>query len=153
MSWRDTQAYIQHNWLLNEAKEVINAELKAKVEAGEIEASYGRKDDWLNVIHLCNYEMLRSVDVCTQYARDMVILMRIHNLSSETCRTALTYICSYINATNSVYLWNRDGYRFNLRYCLWKYFGIKKPLNYDTLRYVLNYDLIGNENEEVVIVS
>lgn len=153
MSWRDTKAYCQHNWLLNKAKDIINDELIEKVKAGEIEAPYGHKDDWLNVIHLCNYEQLYTVEVCTSYAINLIFHIRFHNLSVETSREALTYICSYINATNSIYLWNRDGYRFNLRYCLRKYFGITKPLNYDTLRYVLNYDLLGNENEEVVIVS
>ena len=146
---------VENSYLLSEAQDLINDELKLKVENGEIEASYGNKDDWLNVISLTPFKYIYNIHAITMYALDLIILMKIHNLSKETSREALRLISAFIIATESIYLWNRDGFRGNFNLVLFKYFGVKKPLNYDKLRLVLNLSptqfIVENEIMEVEV--
>lgn len=146
---------VENSYLLSEAQDLINDELKLKVETGEIEASYGNKDDWLNVISLTPFKYIYNIHAITMYALDLIILMKIHNLSSETSREALRYISAFIIETNSCYLWNREVFQGNFNMMIYKYFGIRKPLNYDKLRLVLNLSsnqfIVENEIIEVEI--
>ena len=52
---------VENSYLLSEAQDLINDELKLKVENGEIEASYGNKDDWLNVISLTPFKYIYNI--------------------------------------------------------------------------------------------
>lgn len=146
---------VGNSYLLSKAQDIINEELKMKVENGEIEASYGNKDDWLNVVSIVPFAYIYNIHAITNYALDLIILMKIHNLSSETSREALRYISAFIIETNSCHLWNREVFQGNFNMMVYKYFGIRKPLNYDKLRLVLNLSsnqfIVGNKIIEVEI--
>lgn len=146
---------VDNSYLLSKAQDVINDELKLKVENGEIEAPYGNKDDWLNVVSIVPFAYIYNIHAITMYALDLIILMKIHNLSKETSREALRYISAFIIATESIYLWNRETFQGNFNMMLYRYFGIKKPLNYDKLRLVLNLSstqfIVENEIIEVEV--
>ena len=139
--------------LLTQAQKIVNAELKERFEKGEISSPYEifYEPTWLDVVHRFNFELDCWADH-TINSEISVLLGKIrqYHVTNETARTALKYIAAYIILTESIVVWTRLGYHAQLKYCLDKYYGLNKPLNYDYLRYVLNELPVGNEKLVVV---
>lgn len=147
MTWRDTKAYSNHTWLLNEAQELINQCLISQFGRGEITSPYPN-GSWLDVIQIFDYTLeYWNENTINQELFDLIIMIKIRNVPAAVAKLALQFIAAYIINTNSIGWWNRDIYRGNLKYVLQKYFPAHKPLNYDYLRYVLNADIVTNKEE------
>ena len=144
MTWRDTAAHSNHTWLLNEAKELVNAELKERFEKGEIKSSYEifYEPTWLDVIQIFDYTLPYWNDVAiNQELRDLISLIDVHNVSKAVATEALRLISAYIIRTETLHYWNYQSNGVQLKRLLAKFYGLNKPLNYDYLRYVLNSDI------------
>lgn len=155
MSWRDTVAHGNHRWLLNEAKDIVNAHLKDRFEDGELQSPY-ENGSWLDVIQIFDYTRDDWKDTTiNQELFDLIIKIKIHVKYDFVARCALQYIAHYLIATRTLSWWCRPVYEGNLKYVLQRYFPLQsKPLNYDYLRYVVNSDLdTGRIETEVVVTS
>lgn len=151
MTLRDTAAYSNHTWLLNEAKEIVNEEIKSLYNQGKLSSPYDN-GSWLDLIQVFDYTLdFWNGNTINQELFDLIIKIKIYNIRPEVAKEALQYIAHYIINTQTAHWWNRPIYRGNLLYVLGRYYGLNKPLNYDYLRYVINH--IRNENETVVITS
>ena len=133
----------KHTWLLNEARDIINEELKEKFEREEIRSPWEifYKPTYLDVIYLLNFNDIETEDVTAMYIRDLIMLLKIHKLSDYAGVKALKCICAYINNTNTCHLWNRKDYKYHFKVVLNHYFGYEKPINYDYMRLVINTHL------------
>ena len=148
MTWRDTVAHSNHTWLLNEAKELVNAELKERFEKGEIKSPYEifYEPTWLDVIQIFDYTLPYWNDVAiNQELRDLISLIDVHNVSKAVATEALRLISAYIIRTETLHYWNYQSNGVQLKRLLAKFYGLNKPLNYDYLRYVLNSDITCKE--------
>lgn len=143
MTWRDTKAHSDHRWLLNEAQEIVNAELKERFDRGEIKSSYEifYEPSWLDVIQIFDYTLPYWNQVCiNQELRDLICLIEQYDVSIVNAVKALRLISAYILNTETLHYWNYQSNGVQLKRLLAKFYGLNKPLNYDYLRYVLNYD-------------
>ena len=129
-----------HTWLLNEARDAINEDLKEKFERGEIHSPWEifYEPSWLDVVYLLNFNDIESEEVTAMYILDLIMLLKIHKLSDYTGVKALKCICGYINNTDTCHLWNRKGFKYHFQVVLNHYFGYEKPINYDYMRLVIN---------------
>ena len=143
MTWRDTAAHSDHRWLLNEAQEIVNNELKERFDNGEITSPYEifYETTWLDVIQIFDYTLPYWNQVCiNQELRDLISLIDVHNVSVVNATKALRLIAAYILQTETLHYWNYQSNGVQLKRLLAKFYGLNKPLNYDYLRYILNYD-------------
>lgn len=149
MTWRDTAAHSNHRWLLNEAKDIINENIKSQFDDGEITSPY-ENGSWLDVIQVFDYTKdCWNDNTVNQELFSLIIKIKIYDIPADTARFALKFIASYIINTGSISYWCRPIYSGNLKYVLQRYFPLHKPLNYDYLRYVLNYDILVNQEERI----
>lgn len=143
----------QYCYLLNEAQELVNAELKERFEKGEITSPYEifYEPTYLDVIQIFDYELDCWNETCiNQELRDLIQL--IECVSEEVAVKALKLISAYILYTKTCHYWNYQSNGVILKRLLKKYFPANKPLNYDYLRYVLNFNLL-KQNEAELILS
>lgn len=143
----------QYCYLLNEAQELVNAELKERFEKGEIKSPYEifYEPSWLDVIQIFDYELDYWNETCiNQELRDLIQL--IETVSEKVAVPALKLISAYILNTSTCHYWNYQSNGVILKRLLRKYFPANKPLNYDYLRYVLNFNLL-KQNEAELILS
>jgi hypothetical protein len=148
MTWRDTGAHSNHTGLLNEAQDLVNAELKERFEKGEIKSPYEifYETTWLDVIQIFDYTLPYWNDVAiNQELRDLISLIDVHNVSKAVATEALRLISAYIIRTETLHYWNYQSNGVQLKRLLAKFYGLNKPLNYDYLRYVLNSDITCKE--------
>ena len=135
----------KYTYLLNEAKDLVNAELKEKFEAGEITpaCSIFYEPTWLDVIQVFDYTKDFWQDHVINYELSCLLgLIRAHDISNETARPALRLIAAYILHTESAHVWNKYGYKAQFIGSFGKYYPANKPINYDYLRYVINQDIV-----------
>lgn len=152
MTWRDTVAHSNHTWLLNEAQNLVNAELKERFEKGEITSPYEifYEPTWLDVIQIFDYTLPYWNDVAiNQELRDLIALIYIRNVSEPVAKEALKLISAYILNTETLHYWNYQSNGVHLKRLLRKFYPLDKPLNYDYLRYVLNSNSLINHEEEL----
>lgn len=146
----------QYTYLLDEAQELVNAELKERFEKGEITSPYEifYEPTWLDVIQIFNYSLdYWYTDVpINQALRDLLCLIDIKKVSAPVATKALRLIAAYILHTGSIHYWNYQSNGVHLKRLLRKYYPLHKPLNYDYLRYVINSDILIT-NEEAVVTS
>ena len=146
----------EFTYLLDDAQELVNTELKQRFENGEISSPYEifYEPTWLDVVQRFCYSLdyWRTDVPINQELRDLLCLIDIHDISAPVATKALRLISAYILHTESLHYWNRQGNGVHLKRLLRKFYGLNKPLNYDYLRYVINFD-VRNENEKVAIVS
>ena len=130
----------KYSYLLNEAQELVNDELKAKFERGEIESPYGESGSWLDIIQIFDYTLPYWSDNTVLQELDwLLLLIKVYDLRPEAARSALKLICGFILVTETLYFWYEER-RPHLLNRLQKYFPLdNKDLNYDYLRYVYNY--------------
>ena len=131
----------EYTYLLDEAQELVNAELKDRFEKGEITSPYEifYETSWLDVIQIFNYSLDYWNDVAVnQELRDLICLIEVHNVSETVAKTALKLIAAYILQTETCHYWNYQSNGVILKRLLHKYFPANKPLNYDYLRLVIN---------------
>lgn len=141
MSWRDTEAYYNHTWLLNNAKDIVNNHLKGQFERGEILSPYDN-GSWLDIIQIFDYTRNDWKETTVnQELFDLIIKIKIYVKDDFVARSALKFIVHYLIGTKSLGWWCRPVYEGNLKYVLQRYFPAQKPLNYDYLRYIVNCDL------------
>ena len=135
----------EYTFLLDNAKDLVNAELKERFEKGEIKSPYEifYEPTYLDVIQIFNYSLpYWTSDIpVNQALRDLISLIDVRNISAPVAKEALRLIAAYIINTESIYYWSGSN-GVQLRRLLHKHYGLDKPLNYDYLRYVLNYDII-----------
>lgn len=139
----------EYCYLLNEAQDLVNEELKEQFENGEITSLYEifYETSWLDVIQIFNYELDYWKDHVINYELSQLLgLIRFNDLTNETARTALKLIAAYIYYTETVHIWHKYGYKAQFVGSFGRYFPAHKPINYDYLRYVLNQDIIVNED-------
>ena len=145
----------EYTCLLDEAQELVNAELKDRFEKGEITSPYEifYETSYLDVIQIFNYSLDYWNDVAVnQELRDLICLIEVHNVSEAVAKTALKLIAAYILHTETCHYWNYQSNGVILKRLLHKHFPAHKPLNYDYLRLVINTDICIT-NEKVAIVS
>ena len=146
----------EHCYLLNEAQELVNAELKQKFEQGEITSPWELfyEPTWLDVVQIFDYTHDFWNESTINWELSCLLgLIRFNDLSNETAENALRLIAAYIIQTESCHVWNTYGYKAQFIGSFGKYFPANKPINYDYLRYVLNSDIISIRNEGGVISS
>ena len=137
--------------VLNEAQDIVNEEIKAKYEIGEITSPYG---SWLDVIQVFDYskEFWKDHTILSEL-NDLLLLIKIYDVDVKPARDALRLICSFILATETLYYWYGERH-LHLLNRLIKYYPLKGTvLNYDYLRYVYNADINGANESEAVITS
>ena len=138
--------------VLNEAQDLVNTEIKLKYEFGEITSIYGENGSYLDVIQIFDYTKDFWKDhLILSEINELLLKIKIYNISPPVAKSALRLICSFIIATNTLHYWSGER-KLHLYNRLLKYFPANKPLNYDYLRFVINQD-ITITNEEGVIVS
>lgn len=140
----------QYCSLLNRAQELVNGELKERFEKGEITSPYEifYEPTWLDVVQIFDYEL----DCWNETAIHQELRYLIHlteTVSEKVAVPALQLISAYILNTETCHYWNYPYNGVILKRLLKKYFPANKPLNYDYLRYVLNFDLFQNKEELV----
>lgn len=148
MTWRDTAAYSDHRWLLNEAQEIVNNELKERFDNGEIHSPYEifYETSWLDVIQIFDYTLPCWKQVAiNQELRDLISLIDVHDVSTVNATKALRLIAAYIIQTETLHYWNYQSNGVQLKRLLHKFYGLNKPLNYDYLRYILNTKITQEE--------
>lgn len=137
-------------YLLDDAQELVNAELKERFEKGEITSPYEifYETSYLDVIQVFNYSLdCWNETAVNQELRDLISLIDVHRISVPVATEALKLIASYIISTQSLHYWNYSTNGVPLKRILHRYFPLEKPLNYDYLRYVLNSDSLTNHKE------
>lgn len=142
----------QYCSLLNRAQELVNGELKERFEKGEITSPYEifYEPTWLDVVQIFDYEL----DYWNETAIHQELMDLIHlteTVSEKVAVPALHLISAYILNTETCHYWNYQSNGVILKRLLRKYFPANKPLNYDYLRYVLNFDLLNQNKEELVL--
>jgi len=145
----------KYTYLLNEAQELINSELKRLFEAGEITpaCSIFYEPSWLDVVQIFDYSKDFWQDHVINYELSCLLnLIRVNPIPNETARKSLRLIAAYIIHTETIHIWHKYGYKAQFIGSFSKYYPANKPINYDYLRYVINQDIV-NANEEVVITS
>ena len=143
----------EYCYLLNEAQELVNAELKQRFENGEIKSLYEifYKPTYLDVIQIFDYELDYWNETCiNQELRDLVHLIDNHNVSERIAVPALKLISAYILYTGTCHYWNCRSNGIILKRLLHKFFPANKPLNYDYLRLVLNSELVIRNEAELI---
>ena len=141
-------SYNQYTHLLDEAQELVNAELKERFEKGEITSPYEifYEPTYLDVIQIFNYSLdCWKTDVpINQELRDLIHLIDAYNVSAETAVPALKLIAAYILHTETCHYWNYRSNGVILKRLLQRFFPAKKPLNYDYLRLVINKEVLSS---------
>ena len=148
-------SYNQYTYLLDEAQELVNAELKERFEKGEITSPYEifYETTYLDVIQIFCYSLdCWTTDVpINQELRSLISLIELHDVSRDVAVPALRLVSAYILNSESLHYWNRQSNGVVFKRLLHKFFPANKPLNYDYLRLVINSDiLVTNEGEGVV---
>lgn len=144
----------EFTYLLDNAQELVNAELKERFEKGEITSPYEifYETTWLDVVQIFNYSLdYWYTDVpINQALRDLLCLIDIHNISAPVASKALRLIAAYILHTGSIHYWNYQSNGVHLKRLLRRHYPLNKPLNYDYLRYIINSDITIVEKEAVI---
>ena len=132
----------EYTFLLDEAQELVNAELKERFEKREINSPYEifYEPTYLDVIQIFNYSLdyWESDVPINQELRELIHLIDGYNVSAETAVPALKLIATYIIHTETCHYWNHQSNGVILKRLLHKFFPAEKPLNYDYLRLVIN---------------
>lgn len=141
----------QYCYLLNEAKDLVNLELKQRFENGEITSPFEifYEPTWLDVVQIFDYELDCWNETCiNQELRDLIHLIEAYEVSNQIAIQSLQLIATYILYSETCHYWNYQTNGVILKRLLRKYFPSNKPLNYDYLRLILNtkYD-VQNEME------
>lgn len=128
----------EYSFLLNEAQELINDELRSKFRRGEISSPY-RNGSWLDVIQVFDYSLpYWEYSTVLTNLDELLLLIKVHDIRSKIAKPALRLICSFILYTETLYYWYGER-RLHLFNRLQEYFPLEgKELNYDYLRYVYN---------------
>ena len=148
-----TERVDRYAFLLNEAKEIVNEEIKAKYELGEISSPY-ECGSHLDVIQIFDYTLQYWHDsTVLSEVNDLLLLIKCYRINIEAAREALKLICSFIIVTETLYYWYGEKH-YHLWNRLREYYPLgNAPLNYDYLRYVYNADFNGANETEAVITS
>lgn len=131
----------EFTYLLDDAQELVNTELKERFESGEINSPYEifYEPTYLDVIQIFDYSLDCWNDVAVnQELKHLIHMIENYGISEPVAKAALKLIAGYILHSETCHYWNYQSNGVILKRLLYKYFPAHKPLNYDYLRFVLN---------------